>query len=157
MELYVVQHGEAKTEAEDPQRSLTDRGRHIVERMARFLEPLNLGLQVIEPSDKLRARQTAEILAARLRPAHGTSQAPRLAPKDDIEPTYSRLQSETATLMLVGHLPFLGRLANRLLAVPTDRPAVQLQVGGAVRLDRDEQGAWIVRWVAPPEVLGGDG
>ncbi len=34
MELYLVQHGEAKSKAEDPQRPLTQRGREDVARVA---------------------------------------------------------------------------------------------------------------------------
>ena len=32
MRLYLVQHGAAKTEAEDPQRGLTDEGQRTVEK-----------------------------------------------------------------------------------------------------------------------------
>src|SRR5438552_2160923 len=38
MELYLVQHGAAKTEAEDPQRSLTEEGMRTVERMGEHLD-----------------------------------------------------------------------------------------------------------------------
>ncbi len=34
MELFLVQHGEAKSETEDPERPLTDRGAETVVRMA---------------------------------------------------------------------------------------------------------------------------
>jgi phosphohistidine phosphatase len=64
MQLYLVQHGAAKSEAEDPQRGLTDEGKRTIERMAAFLAPLGFSLDRIEHSEKLRARQTAEILAA---------------------------------------------------------------------------------------------
>src|SRR5258707_13943162 len=74
MHLYLVQHGASKSEAEDPQRSLTDEGRRTVEHMAEWLASLGVALDRIEHSDKLRARQTAEILAARLQPQDGTKQ-----------------------------------------------------------------------------------
>jgi phosphohistidine phosphatase len=64
MHFYLVQHGAAKAEAEDPQRGLTEEGRRAVERMADFLAKLYLPLDLIEHSEKLRMRQTAEILAA---------------------------------------------------------------------------------------------
>lgn len=152
MQLYLVQHGAAKSEAEDPQRGLTDEGRKTVEQTAEFLEPLNLSIQSIEHSEKLRARQTAEILAARLHPAHGTKQVAGIAPNDDIEPMCVRLAQEPGALMVVGHLPYLSRLASRLLEMSPDHPAVQFQMGGVVRLDCDEKGQWLIRWVLPPEV-----
>ncbi len=37
MALYLVQHGAAKSESEDPVRPLTEEGRRVVERVAEFL------------------------------------------------------------------------------------------------------------------------
>jgi phosphohistidine phosphatase len=153
MHVYLVQHGAAKTEAEDPQRGLTDEGRRSVERMAEFLAPLALELDRIEHSDKLRARQTAELLAARLRPAGGTRQIAGIGPNDDVEPMRARLEQEQQNVMLVGHLPYLSRLAARLLGLPAEWAAVRFQVGGVVRLDREEAQHWVVRWVVLPELL----
>lgn len=153
MHLYLVQHGAAKSEAEDPHRGLTDEGRRDVERMAHALAPLRLSLDRIEHSEKLRARQTAEILAASLQPALGTHAIAGLAPKDDVEPLFARLQWESKNLMLVGHLPHLSHLVSRLLGLDTDRAVVRFQMAGVVRLDRDEAARWEVRWVFPPEMI----
>ena len=153
MQLYLVQHGAAKSEAEDPQRGLTEEGRRTVERVGDFLAPLELALERIEHSDKLRARQTAEILAARLRPAEGTKQTAGIAPNDDVEPLRARLETESQNVMLVGHLPHLSRLVARLVGLPANRQVVRFQMGGVVRLDRDETGQWAVRWVLVPVLL----
>src|SRR5713101_4919030 len=153
MRLYLVQHGAAKTEAEDPQRGLTEEGQRAVERMADFLAALRLSLERIEHSEKLRARQTAEILAARLRPAEGTRQIAGIAPNDDVEPMRARLAKESKNLMLVGHLPYLSRLVARLLGLPADKQVVRFQMGGTVRLDRQETELWVVRWMLTPELL----
>ena len=153
MHLYLVQHGAAKSEAEDPHRGLSDEGRRDVVRMAHSLAPLRIGLDRIEYSEKLRACQTAEILAASLRPAEGTRQITGLAPHDDVEPTYVRLQHEEKNLMLVGHLPHLSHLTSRLLSFDRTRAVVRFQMAGVVRLDRDEAGQWEVRWVFPPELM----
>jgi phosphohistidine phosphatase SixA len=63
MRVYLVQHGESKSEEEDPQRRLTGEGVRNVQKVAQFLRPLGLKLAAIWHSDKDRARQTAEILA----------------------------------------------------------------------------------------------
>ena len=152
MRLYLVQHGAAKSEAEDPHRGLTDEGRRDVERMAHCLALLQLSLDRIEHSEKLRARQTAEILAARLCPTQGTQEIAGLAPNDDVEPVCARLQQEPKNLMLVGHLPHLSRLVSRLLGLDRNRAVVRFQMAGVVRLDRDEAGQWEVSWVFPPEL-----
>src|SRR2546426_3471527 len=98
MRLYLVRHGAAKTEAEDPQRGLTDEGRRTVERMAEFLASAEVSVDRIEHSGKFRAKQTAEILAARLWPPEGTKQVAGMAPNDDIGPTASRLEIESKNL-----------------------------------------------------------
>ncbi len=129
-QLYLVQHGATKSEAEDPRRGLTEEGQRTVERMANFLVPLQLSLDRIEHSEKLRARQTAEILASRLSPREGTKEAEGMAPKDSVEAMCIWLQGESKNLILVGHLPYLSRLVARLLALETDCNVVQFQMGG---------------------------
>ncbi len=96
--LWLVQHGAAKTEAEDSRRPLTDEGRRAVERMADFLSGLRLSLHPIEHSEKLRARQTAEILAVRLQPTEGTKEVAGIAPNDNIEPMGVRLKGTSCWL-----------------------------------------------------------
>ena len=153
MRLYLVQHGAAKSEAEDPQRILTAEGSKTVEDMAQYLSQVTLHVDRIEHSDKQRARQTAEILAAHLHPAEGTWQVAGLAPTDDVGPMRERLQHESKSLMIVGHLPYLSRLVSALLGVQQDRTLVAFQMGGVVHLDRDNNGEWRVRWILAPELL----
>ncbi len=153
MLLYLVQHGAAKAEVEDAQRGLTEEGRRTVERMAEFLASAEVSVDRIEHSEKLRARQTAEILAGRLRPPEGTKQVVGMAPNDDVGPTVSRSEIESKNLLLVGHLPHLSRLVARLLGLEADRTVVQYQMGGVVRMDRDDAGYWVVRWMLVPELL----
>ncbi len=153
MRLYLVQHGAAKTEAEDPQRGLTEEGRRTIERMAESLASAEVSVDRIEHSEKLRARQTAVILAARLRPPDGTKQVAGMAPDDDVGPTASRLEIESKNLMLVGHLPHLSRLLARLLELETDRTIMQFEMGGVVRVDRNKAGTWVIQWALVPELL----
>jgi phosphohistidine phosphatase len=153
MQLYLVQHAASKSESEDPQRSLTDEGRQVVEQMAKYLSLLGFALDRIEHSDKLRARQTAEILAARLQPREGTKQVTGIGPNDHVEPMRERLQTESKNLMLVGHLPYLSRLVAMLLGVRKDGIVVEFRMGGVVRLDRKENGEWVVCWAVTPELL----
>jgi len=150
MQFYLVQHGASKDIGEDPDRSLTDDGRQAVEQMANHLSLIGLTLDRIEHSDRLRARQTAEILAGRLRPPEGAKQVAGMGPNDQVEPMRDRLQTEANNLMLVGHLPYLARLVAMLLGVPKDRVVVEFRMGGVVCLDRNESGEWVVRWAVTP-------
>ena len=155
MHLYLVQHGASKSEGEDPQRGLTDDGRRVVERVAKYMTKIKVSVARIEHSDKLRARQTAEIIAERLRPAEGTKQVSGMGPNDDIHPLRDRLQTESRNVMLVGHLPYLSRLFSALLEIAQDRSVVEFRMGGVVALARSENGEWRLQWAVIPDLLRG--
>jgi phosphohistidine phosphatase len=155
MQLYLVQHGAAKSEVEDPRRGLTVEGEKTVHGMADYLAARKLRIDRIEHSDKERARQTAQIMAARLHPADGTRQFADMAPNDSIEPGHQRLQNESCSLMIVGHLPYLSRLLSVLLGVQQDRTLVAFQMGGVVHVDRDGNGEWRLVWILVPQLLPG--
>ncbi len=84
MELILVRHGDALSKAQDPQRPLSDRGRAGAQSAAEAAKGLELAPIAIFHSGKLRAAQTAEILAATLEPPDGSQELPDLlAPKAD--------------------------------------------------------------------------
>lgn len=153
MQLYLVQHGAAESEAEDPQRSLTAEGVKTVEHMAEYLSSLRLQLDRIEHSDKQRARQTAEIIAAHLHPTQGTRQVAGISPNDDVGSMRERLQNESGSLMIVGHLPYLSRLLSALLEVQQERTLVAFQTGGVVHLEHEKKGEWRLRWILVSDLL----
>ena len=116
MRVYLVQHGESRPEEEDPQRRLTDEGVRNVQNVARFLRPLGLKLETIWHSGKHRAQQTAEILVGAVSASQGMLQRNDLAPKDPVAPVKQAIEQSAGDLMIVGHLPFLGKLAALLAA-----------------------------------------
>lgn len=148
---YLVRHGEAKSELEDPAKPLSDRGREQVERVARHAAALGVEVAEIHHSARLRARQTAETLALHLSPRRGIREAEGLAPGD--EPERARIELETAQepLMLVGHLPHLNRLASALLLGGPERDIIRLEMGAIVCLDKTDAGFRLV-WILTPEL-----
>jgi phosphohistidine phosphatase len=152
MELYLVQHGEAKSKAEDPQRPLTERGREEVQRVAAFAAKASLKVSQVRHSGKRRAEETASILAEHLSPAEGVLAISGLAPMDDVRPIAQALGKETAPLMLVGHLPFMDRLAGLLVMGDPDNSAVRFRMGGIVCLEGAGHD-WAVKWVIRPELV----
>jgi phosphohistidine phosphatase len=62
MDLYLMQHGQATTETEDPERPLTDAGRAAVQRVAERARAVTVGISGCLHSGKLRAEQTAQLL-----------------------------------------------------------------------------------------------
>ncbi len=153
MFLYLVQHGEAKREEEDPSRPLSDKGIEDVQRMASYLSRLSIEVEEVLHSAKLRAKQTAELLANDLRIAKGVSQTDGLAPLDTPELWAERLKSKKDPLMLVGHLPHLGKLSSLLLSDDKEKNIIAFKMGGIVCLKMDDAGKWSLQWMITPEIL----
>jgi phosphohistidine phosphatase len=153
MFLYLVQHGEAKSEEEDPRRDLTEKGRLEIENVAHHLKRLKVQVRQILHSGKTRAQSTAHILAAHLRPPAGVSEAPGLAPLDDPEIWAGRVEKIERDILLVGHLPHLARLAARLITGDKERKVINFQMGGVLRLSQMEASQWAVDWMVVPAIL----
>ncbi len=152
MRLYLVQHGEAKSEVEDPERPLTDRGAKTVVQVARWVSDRGLGVGEIRHSGKRRAAETAEILAQHVKPPKGVRAAAGLGPRDNVLLMAAALEHEPESLMLVGHLPFLGRLAGQLVVADAGASVVRFTNAGIVCLWRDQNG-WGIDWALPPRLL----
>ena len=151
MHLYLVQHGQAKSETEDPDRPITDRGTDEVARVAhQAVDVVGVWPARVVHSGKTRARQTAEVWAGLI--GVGVEQADGLAPNDDPTTWAGRLGPSPDDLLLVGHLPHLGRLAALLVSGRPDPPLVRFRPGGLVGLDQADTG-WVIWLVVPPEAI----
>ena len=154
MKLYLIQHGEAKSEAEDPERSLTARGEEEVRRISKAPKALNIRPSIVYHSGKLRAKQTAEIIAGGLHIPNLPIQAVQgLNPNDDVQVWAKRISREKKDLMLVGHLPFLEKLASLLLCDDENARVLLFRYGAIVCLDQKEEKRWAVRWILTPEMV----
>jgi phosphohistidine phosphatase len=152
MDFYLVRHGDAKSEQEDPKRSLSDRGRIEVEKVARAAAAKDIKVSEILHSAKLRAKQTAEILASSLSPRSGVREIGGLSPQDDPFIIKAELEVAEEPLMLVGHLPHLGRLASLLVKGDPENEVVNFPPAAIVCLSH-VKGAWEVKWTLTPEKL----
>lgn len=154
MQLYLIQHGEAKSKSEDAKRPLTEQGRRDVGRVAGFVQQAGIEVHQIRHSDKRRAQETAAILAQELDPAGGVSPLSGLGPKEDVRPLAELLSREVRPLMFVGHRRFLERLAGLLIAGDPQRTVVQFRKGGIVCLERDPRTAgWSICWAVTPDLI----
>jgi len=63
LDIYLIQHAESVPEKEDPARPLSDEGKVTVEKVGALAARLGIKPDLIFHSERLRARQTAEILA----------------------------------------------------------------------------------------------
>lgn len=156
MKLYLTQHGEATTEEVDPSRPLTAKGRSDVEKIASFLKGAGVGPSLILHSGKTRARQTAEIIAAQIGSDCQVTEREDLAPNDPVTTLTKEILRMADDRMIVGHLPFLGRLASLLIAGSESKNLVAFRQGGVVCLQRNEDRTWQVAWMVTPELLMGN-
>jgi len=153
MTLYLVRHAQPKAKEEDSQRPLSSQGRSDIQKVATFLGDRGIPVSRIIHSGKLRARQTAEALAERLKATGSVSETDGLAPLDDPTVWAGRLADTDEDLMLVGHLPHMSKLAALLITGGADQPVVMFKPGGVVCLERDDEGRWSLRWMVVPELL----
>jgi len=152
MALFLVQHGTSVPKEIDPECPLTDDGRDTVERIARSAAGHKIEVSLIKHSGKIRARQTADIMAYFLKPPGGVQEVSGLNPLDDVTLAAKGL-SGAENIMLVGHQPFMERLVSYLITGSTDRIVVKFQNGGIVSLDRaPETGVWFIKWTLMPEI-----
>jgi len=107
LNLYLVRHGAALPASVDPERPLSKEGRACVGALADYLSRSIAPPAFIATSSKARARETAEILAARLNPPEGIINMSGLLP-DDSPDIIAALPGECKKdLMVVSHLPLL--------------------------------------------------
>jgi len=156
MFLYLVQHGDAKKEEEDPARPLSENGLRDITRVASYISQFGIKVYKIFHSAKLRARQTAEVLSGNLNPAEGMSEVDGLSPMDDPDIWAGRLKDVPDDIILVGHLPHLARLASVLLCGDADRNPVSFRMAGVACLRKDDNGAWSLQWMLTPEIIVGE-
>jgi phosphohistidine phosphatase len=154
MDLYLVQHAEAKQEDEDPTRSLTCRGAECIRKVAHYASRyLNIDIARIIHSGKKRSIQTAEVLAEELKPAKGMDQGQEMNPLSGPWGWVERLSQTEENLMLVGHLPHLKRLASLLLCQDESKQFLEFRQGGIISFSRNESGIWALRWMVIPDIL----
>jgi phosphohistidine phosphatase len=153
MKLYLVQHGEAKTKAEDPQRGLTPKGENEIRIMAYIAQKMALNPSKIYHSGKLRAEQTAEIIGGTLDKPVEVAQG--LDPMDDVQPWADKINQSAEKLMLIGHLPYMEKLASYLITGDEDIRPLLFRFGAINCLEQKENKKWAVRWILTPEMAQG--
>lgn len=157
VELYLMRHGEAATAEQDARRPLTPAGRAAIERVAWRAATASFRPDAIYHSGILRARQTAEILARHLGASENVRAREGLEPDDAVPPVAEwlfRLTNQNDTLALVGHLPFLDRLASTLLVGDPQAQVLNFQPGTLVKLTpRLDAARFSVGWMLSPSVV----
>ncbi len=157
MEIYLVRHGAALTKEDDPERHLNKDGLDQCHLSGRALRRLDIKFDLVISSPKVRARQTAEIIADEVDYPKDEIKItetlePTASPKDTI--SYLNNFTEKNKIMLAGHLPLLGNLVSELLSENT-QISLYFEAGAVCQIDVDQpiSHAGIFRWFLTPEQL----
>lgn len=154
MQLYLIRHAHAEDAQPDAARRLSVRGCRQVRVLAKFLR--NCGAfdpAEIWHSTLVRARKTAELLAAGTRLEAPLREVEGLAPDDDPRRFARRLAAGPEALAVIGHEPFLGALASLLVTGATDPGRFAMRKGAVLALEGGGR-RWTVRWHVSPDLLG---
>jgi len=154
MNIYLVQHGKPVSKEEDPDKPLSNQGKEDVERVAAFLTKAGIKVDDILHSGKTRARETAEIMISKLIPGKEPVKKNGLAPLDDVKEIAGEIENGQKDLVLVGHLPHLGRLTSLLITGSDSNTVVDFQQGGVLCLKySDKEKVWAIAWMLVPEII----
>ncbi|HSK51904.1 MAG TPA: phosphohistidine phosphatase SixA [Clostridia bacterium] len=156
VQLYLLRHADAGDPAAwdgpDAARPLSPKGEQQSERLGRFLAGLAFRPDAILTSPKLRASQTAEIVARHLGIAVATDV--RLGSHVSLETVEAVLgdAGNPGRAVLVGHDPDFSDLVEAL----TGSGNVPMKKGALARIDADRPlagGNGQLRWLVPPDLL----
>lgn len=152
MAIYLVQHGKCLSKEEDPEKGLSAQGIDDVRRIAQVAAGYGIAVQEILHSGKKRAHQTAEIMAEALLPPKGVRTEKGINPLDDVT-IYAATLDLSAQCMIVGHLPFLEKLASYIVTGQHENPIFQLQNGGILCLEYyDSSQQVVIKWALMPKI-----
>jgi phosphohistidine phosphatase SixA len=158
IQLHLLRHAHAgdpvKWPGPDEARPLSEKGRLQAERMGRFLAEGGFRPDAILSSPRVRALETAKLVATALGVDVTTDDA--LAMPLDLEALDGVLTAagDPHRPLLVGHDPDFSELAAALVGL-ADLP---LRKGALARIDAERPlgaGRGILRWLVSPDLLGG--
>ena len=160
IEIYLVRHGLAAERGpkypDDRLRPLTPAGVKNFAESVPGLAELGVAVDFVLTSPLVRARETATLLAAGLKPKPAIVEVEALAPGGRHQAVIEAIKTHAKRyrrLALVGHEPDLGELAARLLGA---RGMIQFKKGGVCAIDVDGAtpgGPGTLRWLLTPRAL----
>jgi phosphohistidine phosphatase len=117
MRVYLVRHAEAEPGEPDELRTLTPHGRRQAQELAKRFARRGILPEVVLSSPLLRARQTADAIAA----GTGVAAEPdeRLAPGATADDLRAAVAGRGDIVVVVGHQPDCGQIAAAISGGPT--------------------------------------
>ncbi len=151
MNLYILQHGDAVPKDVDPERPLSEQGVRDIRILAMHMKNLDIRLGKFFHSGKLRAEQSAGLIAEALSPEIEPVQAAGLSPNDDPAAIIGDLEQINGNLLIASHMPFVSRLCSSLLTGTTQ--AEFASVPGTLFCVEKSDDRWRLAWMLRPDFL----
>jgi len=156
MRLYIMRHGHAEHTIgiDDAQRQLTEKGIQRIETTAQVLKQLDINPTYIYSSPRVRARQTAEIVASALDKNIEITEAMNFGFGYSALKRLAESKATDAELMFVGHEPTLSTVIEAITGA-----IVEMKPGGFARIDiydHSNMRGQLIWFIAPKvfDVLG---
>jgi phosphohistidine phosphatase len=150
MALFLVQHGLSQPKNIDPDPGLSELGIEKTKLIANVAKNYKIPVKQIAHSGKTRAEQTARIFKESLAVNQAIRQVDGIRPMDDVTVFASTIDPD-ANMMVVGHLPFMGRLVSYLTAGDKNKNVYRFQNSGIVCLDVEDNN-WFIKWTLNPDI-----
>lgn len=137
MQLYLMQHGQAVPETENPERPLSREGVAQIQTAAAAMKRLGIALDLIVCSPKKRSHQSAALVAEGVNyPYSDILESDAVKPAAQAVDTLLCLRQnrESKSVLIAGHLPSLAHIASLLLGGNTP-VRLRFENGGLCRID----------------------
>ena len=163
MNLYLLRHGLAADLgssglSKDAERPLTPEGERKLGQIAKAMQAIELSFDLILSSPYVRARQTAEIVAAALKASKALELTDSLTPAGSMKKLVellNHLHPAPESVLLVGHEPHLSGLIS-LLVTGDKASAVVMKKGGLCKLSTNSLKAGrcaALEWLLTPKQM----
>jgi phosphohistidine phosphatase len=119
LNLYILQHGEAVAKEIDPERPLSEQGIRDIRILALHMQNMGVQLGNVFHSGKLRAQQSARLVAETISPGIQPLQTEGLNPNDDPTVIIGDIEQINENILIASHMPFVSRLCSTLLTGTT--------------------------------------
>lgn len=162
MKIYVIRHSDAVDQGtpgyeDDSLRPLTENGCDKAKKIASALKGLGVKPDIIVSSPYVRAKQTAEILAKKLKYKEELAFSDTLTPMGSADSIIGEIVEKYSVdeLVLVGHEPCFSKLIGTLTA-GNPGLAVNVRKGSVCCLSADDlrkERKAVLEWFLTPKIL----
>jgi len=151
MKLYLVRHGDAEALAPtDHGRELTEHGKERVAQASQVIKRLGIAPKVIYSSPRIRAKQTAELIAEALGMTVVITEEVNFGFDTGNIKTLTKDLRSRDEVMFVGHNPDMSQVVHKMTGA-----SVAMKKGGLARIDivstKVQRGELV--WLIAPKVF----